>query len=155
MKIEVLNAVIVFSELKNDVFHSLVSCLLIFPFRFFQLFFYSRLLLLQNDLSSPLDDIENDVDILPPFKIIARPSRSDNLHNLKSFKIFLSIPGIWCVSCFLLAGSIPTGLFNVAVAPYLLQTYSIDGGTSGFYFLALGAVYAISVQFIGLLIDKG
>ena len=52
-------------------------------------------------------------------------------------------------------GSAPFGLFDVALSPYLLKTFNVDGDTAGLYYLSMGGLYAICTQFVGYAVDKG
>ena len=98
----------------------------------------------------------DDVDILPGIKSESQRSgtKKDDKY-LSAFRALLSYPGIWCVSSYLLVGSVPFGLFNVAMGPYLLRHYDIEGDCSGYYFLVIGATYAVIAQFVGVIVDKG
>ena len=73
----------------------------------------------------------------------------------KAFALFLSYPGIWFVTLFFVMTSIPFGLYDVALSPYLYDTYGIDGDTAGLYFLSMGALYAVFTQVVGFAVDKG
>ncbi|XP_075263645.1 MFS-type transporter SLC18B1-like, partial [Convolutriloba macropyga] len=68
---------------------------------------------------------------------------------------FLSIPGIWAVSLIFPLFGVPFGLLDVSLSPFLLEHFGVDGDTVGFYFLSLGAMYAIVTQFTGYITDKG
>ncbi|XP_063723657.1 uncharacterized protein LOC134851480 isoform X1 [Symsagittifera roscoffensis] len=47
------------------------------------------------------------------------------------------------------------GFFQVALAPYLLQTFAIDGTSSGNIFLIHAATSAVTCALFGVLVDKG
>ncbi|XP_063713908.1 MFS-type transporter SLC18B1-like [Symsagittifera roscoffensis] len=68
---------------------------------------------------------------------------------------FLAIRGIWVYSVFLILLGVPLALLDVALSPYLLEQFDIEGDFSGWYFLAAGAFYAVCSQFVGWATDKG
>ncbi|XP_075251451.1 MFS-type transporter SLC18B1-like [Convolutriloba macropyga] len=100
----------------------------------------------------------SDVNLLTPKDL---PSRRRNETDASSdntgaaLSQFLSYPGVWLVSLFFVLGSVPFGLFDVALSPYLLETFNVDGDTAGLFFLSMGALYAIFTQFVGYAVDKG
>ena len=99
-------------------------------------------------------DQNSDVNLLtakdPPLQNNTLPDNTS-----EALAAFLAYPGVWLVSMFFILGSVPFGLYDVSLSPYLLQTFGVDGDTAGLYFLAMGALYAICTQFVGLLVDKG
>ena len=96
----------------------------------------------------------DDVSLLPG---VASSSTVEHNPDTSSGALvqFISYPGVWCICFFFLMASCPFGLFDVALGPYLLDTFGIDGDTAGFYFLSMGALYAVMTQVVGFLVDKG
>ena len=75
--------------------------------------------------------------------------------DFKSAFRFLTLPGLWVITFPLLAVLSQFGFLQVALAPYLLSEFEIDGTQSGQIFLVHAGLSAITCFIYGVLIDKG
>lgn len=115
-----------------------------------------RLLHEADETVAPTNVHSDDVSLLPAVTSSCSAGAAEhNSDSSAAFSRFISIPGVWCISLFFLMASVPFGLFDVALGPYLLDTFGVDGDTSGFYFLSMGALYAVMTQVVGSAVDKG
>ena len=72
-----------------------------------------------------------------------------------TFKFFATRPNVLVVGVTLALHSATYGFIDVALAPYLLAKFGVDGNTSGYYFLALLGIYVTFLPLLGLLVDRG
>ena len=82
------------------------------------------------------------------------PKEEQNKVSRTALK-FIFHPGIILVSLPVLTIMCEVGFFQVALAPYLLQTFAIDGTSSGNIFLIHAATSAVTCALFGVLVDKG
>ena len=86
---------------------------------------------------------------------------TSNLHETTeeeskhTFIYFVSHLAVLTTGSTLVFHSATTGFIDVALAPYLLEKFSVHGDTSGYYFLAFLAIYVLSLPLLGLLVDSG
>ena len=68
---------------------------------------------------------------------------------------FLAIRGIWAFSVLLILLGVPLEFLDVALSPYLLEQFDIEGDSSGWYFLTACSFYTVCSQFVGYATDRG
>ncbi|XP_075255611.1 MFS-type transporter SLC18B1-like [Convolutriloba macropyga] len=68
---------------------------------------------------------------------------------------FATRPAVIAVGLTLAFHSATTGFIDVALAAYLLEKFSVEGDSSGFYFLSFLGVNVMFFPFLGWLVDRG
>ena len=84
---------------------------------------------------------------------LAKPEKPTKIK--KTALKFITQPGILLVTLPVIVIMSQVGFFQVALAPYLLEVFDIDGTTSGNIFLLHAGFSAITCPIIGFLVDKG
>ena len=79
----------------------------------------------------------------------------ENTKIKKAALKFISHPGILLITLPAIATHSQVGFFQVALAPYLLEVFGIDGKTSGNIFLLHAGFSALTCPLFGILVDKG
>ena len=87
------------------------------------------------------------------------PEESDVMLDFElpgyTFLYFATRPSLIGVSLPVLGHSASMGFIDVAIGPYLKETFGVGGDIAGYYFLAYSGFYALSAPLLGLLIDRG
>ena len=92
------------------------------------------------------DAIDNNFDPTKPLLETSDP---------KSFTTFITNPNIVISALPYFVGSTIFGYFNVSLAPYLQETFEIEGNTVGYYVLINSITNAVSCAVTGKLTEAG